>query len=343
MKAWAAPLEEAPDAAFSERMLGDGIALDPLEGVARAPCDGEILAVAPTRHSVTIRSPIGADILIHIGIDTVALGGEGLEAAIQARDMVATGDVLLLFDMDRLAEQARSLVTPMLVVSEGYDVRTVAIDRLVEAGEVLLEIEAVGSFTAEIADDSATAQRTIVAPMANGIHARPAAKIAAQLKRFAALAELIARGMGEAGPPPVAARAAAESGTSAKAVVGRIAAVRAAPGRACGRSFRLSFADRVVPEQGIGADQEYAALRDACETLSRRLAPGDGRFHRRGASCPARRSRTRRGCAAGHDLWRERCAAAWRTATRKRAEMIAATGNRLLIERLADLHAGQGG
>ena len=72
---WASSLDEVPDAVLAGRMIGDGIAIDPLAGEVLAPCDGVVVLVAPTAHAVTLRAANGAEILIHIGLETVALGG----------------------------------------------------------------------------------------------------------------------------------------------------------------------------------------------------------------------------------------------------------------------------
>ena len=82
---WATPLGEVPDPVFADRMLGDGVAIDPVEGLVSAPCDGIVAAVAPTRHSVTIEADGGATLLIHVGLDTVALKGEGFELLVEMR------------------------------------------------------------------------------------------------------------------------------------------------------------------------------------------------------------------------------------------------------------------
>ena len=79
---WAGPLDEMDDEVFASRMLGDGVAIDPTEGVLHAPCDGEIGAMPETAHAVTIRAGNGAEILLHVGVDTVALKGEGFEALV---------------------------------------------------------------------------------------------------------------------------------------------------------------------------------------------------------------------------------------------------------------------
>ena len=72
---WAAPLDEVPDPVFSERMMGDAIAHDPLEGPLHAPCEARVIAVAPPAHCVTLALGTGGELLSHVGSDTVALAG----------------------------------------------------------------------------------------------------------------------------------------------------------------------------------------------------------------------------------------------------------------------------
>ncbi|MCA0357759.1 MAG: PTS glucose transporter subunit IIA, partial [Proteobacteria bacterium] len=79
LKGWVSSLDETPDAVFAERMLGDGLAIDPLGSVLHAPCDGVVVSVHRARHAVTLRAGNGAEILMHVGLETVALNGEGFE------------------------------------------------------------------------------------------------------------------------------------------------------------------------------------------------------------------------------------------------------------------------
>ncbi len=81
---WSGALEEAPDAVFAQRLLGDGLAIDPSAGRLCAPCDAEVLLLPRSRHAVTLRSAGGCEILLHVGIDTVALGGAGFTAHTRA-------------------------------------------------------------------------------------------------------------------------------------------------------------------------------------------------------------------------------------------------------------------
>src|SRR5690349_22045454 len=94
---WALPLSEVPDPVFAERMAGDGVAIDPTAGVLHAPCDGEILDMKGAKHAVTIRSPIGVDVLMHVGIDTVNLGGAGFVPLVAVGEHVDQGTPLLRF------------------------------------------------------------------------------------------------------------------------------------------------------------------------------------------------------------------------------------------------------
>lgn len=183
---WAMPLDEVPDPVFAGRMMGDGIAIDPLDDTVRAPCDAVVSAVAPTGHSVTLLLENGAELLIHVGIDTVALRGRGFRAVAAAGDRVRAGAPLIELELDAIARGAASLVTPVLVAGEGYAVAGLASGRLVAAGDPVLSITplAVREGPGPVGDD--TARCEVVVPMAHGIHARPAARIGAALKPFAA-------------------------------------------------------------------------------------------------------------------------------------------------------------
>ena len=117
---WCAPLDEVPDEVFAGRMLGDGLAIDPTSGIVFAPCDGEIVTLPESAHAVSIRSPDGLEVLIHIGIDTVRLGGSGFDARVKAGCPGPKPDEeLIRFDLDLVARGAKSLMTPIVVTSEG--------------------------------------------------------------------------------------------------------------------------------------------------------------------------------------------------------------------------------
>jgi PTS system glucose-specific IIA component len=113
----AVPLERVPDPVFAEKMMGDGVAIEPSEGLVVSPVDGEIMQVFPTKHAIGIRAKNGAEILIHIGLETVSLNGEGFQTFISEGDKVKTGDKLVAFDMDIIKEKAKSTVTPIIITN----------------------------------------------------------------------------------------------------------------------------------------------------------------------------------------------------------------------------------
>jgi phosphocarrier protein FPr/phosphocarrier protein len=194
---WCAPLDEVPDGAFAQRMLGEGVALDPTDSEVRAPCDGEVISIAAARHAVALRATGGAELLIHVGIDTVALGGEGFELHVRKGDRVRAGDLLLNFDLDLLARKAPSLMTPVIVTNgERFRIRTLSFNRLVAGGDPLFELEEVGSGDVVRATGAPVVSEALVVAHSHGIHARPAALIARIAKALPYEIEIRARGRG---------------------------------------------------------------------------------------------------------------------------------------------------
>ncbi len=119
-------------------MMGIGVAIDPTEGTLVAPCDAEVLLVAPTGHSVTLRAANGAELLIHVGLETVALQGRGFETHVRDGDRVTAGDPLISFDLDAVGLEAKSLVTPIVLTNAGAVRWSLdALDRLIERGQVI--------------------------------------------------------------------------------------------------------------------------------------------------------------------------------------------------------------
>jgi glucose-specific phosphotransferase system IIA component len=138
---WCLPLAEVPDPVFARGLAGDGLAIDPTGTVLRAPCDGELLPVQSAAHALRIRAASGVEVLLHLGIDTVALKGEGFTALARAGDAVRAGQELLRFDLDLIARRAKSAVTPVLLAGAA------TIRRRREPGPV-----AAGDFLMELAD-----------------------------------------------------------------------------------------------------------------------------------------------------------------------------------------------
>ncbi|WP_152655963.1 PTS glucose transporter subunit IIA [Oceanobacillus sp. CFH 90083] len=111
------PLEEVPDPVFAEKMMGDGIAIKPADGKVVSPIDGNIVQAFPTKHAVGIKASNGTEILIHIGLETVALDGEGFTIHVKEGDKVKKGDALVDVDLAVVGEKAVSTVTPMLITN----------------------------------------------------------------------------------------------------------------------------------------------------------------------------------------------------------------------------------
>lgn len=113
----AVQLNSVTDPVFSEKMMGDGLAIEPDEGIVVSPVDGEIMQVFPTKHAVGIRAKNGAEILIHIGLETVSLKGEGFETYVKQGDTVKAGDKLVTFEMNIIKEKAKSAITPIIITN----------------------------------------------------------------------------------------------------------------------------------------------------------------------------------------------------------------------------------
>lgn len=110
-------LSEVPDNVFSEKILGDGVAILPKEGVVVSPVDGVIEQVADTLHAYGIHTPDGIDVLVHIGIDTVELKGEGFRSYVKVGDKVKAGDRLAEVDLKLVAGKGYALYTPIILTN----------------------------------------------------------------------------------------------------------------------------------------------------------------------------------------------------------------------------------
>lgn len=108
------PLSQVPDEVFSGKMMGDGFAIDPADGTVVAPVDGTVINVFPTKHAIGIQSDQDREILLHIGIDTVGMKGEGFTLEIKQGDRVKRGQRLLRVDLDAISQKAKSTITPVV-------------------------------------------------------------------------------------------------------------------------------------------------------------------------------------------------------------------------------------
>ncbi|SFF72809.1 Phosphocarrier protein HPr /phosphoenolpyruvate--protein phosphotransferase /PTS system IIA component, Glc family [Novosphingobium sp. CF614] len=204
LKGWASGLETVPDAVFSGRLLGDGVAIDPVSGVLHAPCDGEVLTVHAAGHAVTLCGEGGVELLMHIGVDTVALGGRGFESLVAPGDRVGRGQPLVRFDLDAVAGAAPSLLTPV-IVTNGNRFRLVrrTVDRLVTPGDNLLWLEPLAADAPAAAAAGPAVRTTLRVPLAHGIHARPAARIGEVARGFQADTRIVKDGLAASTRSPI--------------------------------------------------------------------------------------------------------------------------------------------
>ena len=308
---WSLPLAQVPDPVFSQRMVGDGVGIDPTGNTLHAPCDGEIVATQGVTHALTLRTSHGIDILMHVGIDTVHLKGAGFESLVQPGQRVRSGEPLLRFDLDYLARKSPSCVTPVLVATGGEVVKRTE-NRELAVGDFLMEV-AIGASTAVKAGKGSGAQterrQEFTVPFDHGLHARPAATLAAALRGIDADVTIIARGrsanarstvsmmgLGVQGGDTIEVRAVGADADAALAalapllartsspdrrpapaapvrprVEGAIGAVVASAGMAAGRAHHLVAAAAVVPPSSGDPKRETESLRRAIAAVRAHL------------------------------------------------------------------------
>ncbi|WP_312471680.1 PTS glucose transporter subunit IIA [Neobacillus sp.] len=111
------PLEEVPDPVFSQKMMGEGIAVIPTNGNIYAPVKGTVILVAATKHAIGIRAEDGSEILIHVGLETVSLEGKGFNVAVKEGDKVSAGQLLIEVDWEYISINAKSTITPIVITN----------------------------------------------------------------------------------------------------------------------------------------------------------------------------------------------------------------------------------
>lgn len=410
------PLTEVPDPVFAQRALGDGIALDPLEGTLRAPISGEVIQCARTRHAYTLRNKEGIEVLVHLGLDTVALDGRGIDCCVVQGQSVEAGTVLCHFNMDQLAADATSLITPLVILeAEGWclEPQRPETGNPVESGEALLTLHresaeacsTTGSHSSgpdvahsiepdaahSIEPDAARCaavrlEQELTVALETGLHARPAARLrnigrgyrvrllvrgnqrSADANSISGMMNLglvcgsrvvvVAEGeqaeaaLAEAVAVLTTAEGDAASHDSVTQAVpqdlgeGRIGGLIASPGLTSGRLARLEVGLPAVPMSGEGVKVEKPRLLAALEAIrqhlecSRQQAEGAGRqaeadvfeAHQAWLDDPeliaSAVTRLEEGLSPGQ---------AWREALDAEAERLEASGNPILIGRIADL------
>ena len=373
---WALPLGEVPDEVFAAAMAGDGVAIDPTSDVVCAPFDGELVAVGNARHAVSLRNGDDIEVLIHVGIDTVALNGEGFEWLAKPGDRVESGAPLLRFDLDGVARRAKSVATP-IVLSGGGIIGARVANRGVSVGDALFEVEVIKGAGAQRPRDAAVASATMLVPFDHGLHVRPAALIAAALKPFQADVDIVLRGRAAnarsgvalmalgarcgdtvevhgrgddapaaldalakvLAPAAVARPAPAKPSTQ---TTGRISGVVASPGLVAGKVVRLDQGDETVSERADDPREESRKLEKALDELEHHLeqlarrASGPSRELLQGHANLVRDPELARAAAARVRAGKS-AGQAWREATRATAASLASMDDARMRERAADL------
>lgn len=119
------PLTEIEDKVFSSGAMGQGFAIDPADGLVLAPCNAEVMMVFPTKHAIGLKTQRGEEVLIHLGMDTVELNGEGFTMLVKQGDLVTAGDPMVRMDLDAIRKAGKSTVSPVVVTS-GQNVKLLA-------------------------------------------------------------------------------------------------------------------------------------------------------------------------------------------------------------------------
>lgn len=184
------PIEDVPDPAFAQKMVGDGLSIDPATNLVLAPIDGQVIDVHASRHAIVIEGGSGVQLMVHVGIDTVMLDGKGFDALVKKGDDVRTGQPLLRFDLAHVAAHASSPLTEIVVVNGESVSRMDKASGVVEAGKsVLLTLHLANQDSVDVVmepDSDWLYSEFIELPNPAGLHARPAAVLARAARQFSA-------------------------------------------------------------------------------------------------------------------------------------------------------------
>jgi phosphocarrier protein FPr len=194
LSGWVIPIVAVPDPVFAQKMVGDGIAIDPISNVLLAPCEGTITQLHSSHHAITITHQSGIEVLIHIGLDTVTLKGQGFIPKVQLGDHVIAGSALIEFDADYVAMHARSLLTEIVITNGELITHYSPAHGLLKAGQdTLLTLT---YSTADKIDKGPTLPQHLYSAElkitnTSGLHARPAAMLVNSAKQFQSTLSLI--------------------------------------------------------------------------------------------------------------------------------------------------------
>ena len=179
-------LAKVPDPVFASGAMGDGIAIDPLNDTLYSPCEAVVTHVARTGHAITLRADNGAELLLHLGLDTVELQGVGFSMLVKEGARVSNGQPLLRYDLDQVAQQCKSLVSLMILTnSQDFQTRPITL-KSVKVGDPLLHIvpKVANGVQIDIEVVGIEVQGHVHVAHRGGLHARPAALIRQTAQQF---------------------------------------------------------------------------------------------------------------------------------------------------------------
>ena len=197
-------ITESPDPVFAQKMVGDGVAINPTNDTVVAPCDGVITQCHASRHAVSVKSDSGVEILIHVGVDTVTLKGEGFTAKVKEGDRVKVGQPLIQFDSAVVGPKVPTLQTAVLITT-GESISCIPSGSVVAAGKdsVFMTGEGKIEAPAPVKKDtrpSVTVSEEIVIRNPQGLHARPTATLIKIIRDFNSEVTLKNLNTGNEGP-----------------------------------------------------------------------------------------------------------------------------------------------
>lgn len=133
-------LESVKDEVFSQKLVGDGVAIIPMSNIFSAPIDGIVTKIFSTNHAYSIKSTKDLEVMVHIGLDTVALGGKGFERIANEGDVVKAGDPIIRADLTYIREHAKDIITPV-IISDESDIKNIEKRlNIVKSQDIIMEV-----------------------------------------------------------------------------------------------------------------------------------------------------------------------------------------------------------
>lgn len=141
IKGHAISIKKVNDTMFADEIIGKGVAIEPEEGIVRSPFDGVVSATFDTKHAIGLTSKTGLELLIHVGIDTVKMGGEGFEYLISKDQQIKKGDILMTFDIETIKKHGYSTMTPVIITNtNSYGDILTSSEKMVDLNEEIIKI-----------------------------------------------------------------------------------------------------------------------------------------------------------------------------------------------------------